>query len=155
MDFITRDHYRHIIEKVAKKTTFSEIEVAQKSIELAKKGAELNGPDDRSAHVGFYLIDKGLPQLEKLVSANHSWASFLRQTTLRFPLFFYLGSVTLLMCALCWGLLVKANSNGIGSWQIWVLGFLLALCCSYLSIALVNWLVTLFTNPFPLPRFDY
>jgi len=155
MDFVTRDHYRHIIEKVARKSTFFEVEVAQKSIELAKKGAELNGPDDRSAHVGFYLIDKGLPQLEKLVSAKQSWASFLKQTTLKFPLFFYLGSVILLTCALCWGLLAKANSNGIGSWQIWVLGFLLALSCSYLSIALVNWLVTLFTNPFPLPRFDY
>ena len=155
MDFITRDHYRHIIEKVEKKSALSEIEVAQKAIELAKKGAELNGLDHRTAHVGFYLIDKGLPQLEKLVGAKPSFASFFRQTTQKFPLFFYLGSVTLLTAALCWGLLAKASSNGIGNWQIWALGFLLALCCSYLSIAIVNWLVTLFTTPFLLPRLDY
>jgi cyclic beta-1,2-glucan synthetase len=45
MDFKTRDHYRHVIEKIAKKCNFSEIEVAHKSIELAKKGAELNGQE--------------------------------------------------------------------------------------------------------------
>jgi cellobiose phosphorylase len=155
MDFITRDHYRHIIEKVAKKSTLSEIEVAQKAIDLAKKGAALNGLVNRNAHVGFYLIDKGLPQLEKLANTKQSYASFLRQTILKYPLFFYLGSVTLLTFAFCWGLLAKANSNGIENWQIWALGFLLVLCCSYLSIAIVNWLVTLFTNPFPLPRLDY
>jgi cyclic beta-1,2-glucan synthetase len=43
MDFNTRDHYRHIIERIAKKSNFSEIEVARKTIELAKKGADLNG----------------------------------------------------------------------------------------------------------------
>jgi cellobiose phosphorylase len=155
MDFVTRDYYRHIIEKVAKKSTYSEIEIAQKAIELAKKGAEQNGLDDRSAHVGFYLIDKGLPQLEKMVCAKQSVFSFFRQTVLKFPLFFYLGSVMLLTFALSWGLVVKANSDGIGIWLIWALGFLLVLCCSYLSIAIVNWLVTLFSNPFPLPRLDY
>jgi hypothetical protein len=40
MDFATRDNYRHVIEKIAKKSPFSEIEVARKSIDLAKK--ELN-----------------------------------------------------------------------------------------------------------------
>ena len=55
----------------------------------------------------------------------------------------------------CWCLLEKARSNGIGSWHLWLLGFLLAFCVSYLSIAIVNWLSTLLVNPFPLPRMDY
>ena len=72
MDFNTRDHYRHVIEKIAKKCRLSEIEVADKAIELAKKGSELNGPEDRTAHVGFYLIDKGLPQLEHLTKIKYT-----------------------------------------------------------------------------------
>ena len=75
MDFNTRDHYRHVIEKIAKKCNFSEIEVARKSIELAKKGAELNGPEDRTAHVGFYLIGKGLSQLEHLIKIKYTLSS--------------------------------------------------------------------------------
>ena len=155
MDFNTRDHYRHIIEKIAKKCNFSEIEVARKSIELAKKGAELNGPEDRTAHVGFYLIGKGLPQLEHLTKIKYTLSSICRKTIFRFPLFFYLGSIILLTLAFCWGLLEKAHGDGIGNWHLWALGFLLILCTSYLSIAIVNWLVTLFINPNQLPRLDY
>jgi cellobiose phosphorylase len=54
-----------------------------------------------------------------------------------------------------WSLLEKAHGDGIGSWHIWVLCFLLTLCSSYLSIALINWLVTLLIKPNPLPRLDY
>ena len=79
MDFNTRDHYRHVIEKIAKKCNFSEIEVAHKSIELAKKGAELNGPEDRTAHVGFYLIGKGLPQLEHLTKIKYTLSSICQK----------------------------------------------------------------------------
>ncbi|MDO9228038.1 MAG: hypothetical protein Q8M58_06170 [Anaerolineales bacterium] len=66
MDFSTRDCYRHVMEKMAKHSRFSESEVAHKAIRLAHEGADGNGGDDRAAHVGFYLIDKGLPQLERL-----------------------------------------------------------------------------------------
>ena len=112
-------------------------------------------PEDRTAHVGYYLIGKGLPQLEHLIKTNNTLSSVCRKTVSRFPLFFYLGSIILLITSLTWGLLEKAHSDGIGSWHLWVLGFLLFLCTSYLSIALVNWLVTLFVNPNPLPRLDF
>jgi cellobiose phosphorylase len=155
MDFNTRDHYRHVIEKIAKKCDFSEIEVARKSIELAKNGAELNGKEDRTAHVGFYLIGKGLPQLEHLTKIKYTLSSICRKTIFRFPLFSYLGSIVLVTLTFCWSMLEKAHSDGIASWHLWTLGFLLTLCTSYLSIALVNWLVTLFIKPNPLPRLDY
>jgi cyclic beta-1,2-glucan synthetase len=155
MDFNTRDHYRHVIEKIAKKCDFSEIEVALKSIELAKNGAELNGTEDRTAHVGFYLIGKGLPQLEHLTKIKYTLSSICLKTIFRFPLFIYLGSIVLVTSTFCWSMLKKAQSDGISSWHLWALGFLLTLCISYLSIALVNWLVTLFIKPNPLPRLDY
>jgi cyclic beta-1,2-glucan synthetase len=155
MDFNTRDNYRHVIEKIAKKSIFSEIEVAGKCIELAKEGALPDGTANRKAHVGYYLIDKGLPQLERLIKKRNSFSSIIRKTIFRFPLFFYLGSILLLTLTIAWGLLEKAHSDGMGGWHIWVLAFLLILCASYLSIALVNWLTTLFANPNPLPRLDY
>jgi cyclic beta-1,2-glucan synthetase len=155
MDFSTRDHYRHVIEKIAKKCSFSEIEVARKSIELAIKGAELNGQEDRTAHVGFYLIGKGLPQLEHLTKTKHTLSSIGIRSVFRFPLFYYLGSIIVLTLILSWSLIEKAQSDGTGSWHLWALGFLLIFCASYLSIALVNWLTAFFVNPNPLPRLDY
>src|SRR3984893_13755903 len=66
MDFQTRDHYRHIIEKIAKTSSLSEQEVAQLAIRLARE-AEVNSENDfRMQHVGFYLVDKGLRETEKL-----------------------------------------------------------------------------------------
>ncbi|MBE0667422.1 MAG: cyclic beta 1-2 glucan synthetase, partial [Bacteroidales bacterium] len=155
MDFKTRDHYRHVIEKVARRCNFSEIEVAQKASELAKKGAEVNGINDRTAHVGYFLIGKGLPQLERLTKVKRSPASVFRKLISRFPLFFYLGSIILLTLTFCWILLEKADDDGLGGWHIWIFGVLLTLCTSYMSIAIVNWLATLFVRPHPLPRLDY
>ena len=64
MDFATRDRYRHVVEAIAKGSPLSEGEVARKAIQLAHEAAAgvagRNGDDDRAAHVGFYLIDKGL-----------------------------------------------------------------------------------------------
>jgi cyclic beta-1,2-glucan synthetase len=155
MDFKTRDHYRHIIEKLAKKSRFSEIEIAQKALAMAKKGAELNGQQNRKAHVGFYLIGKGFSQLEHISKPKKSFNFIITNSIARVPLLFYLGSIILLTVIFCWSLLEKAQGDGIGSWHLWLLGFLLVFCTSYLSIAIVNWLSTLMVNPFPLPRMDY
>ena len=66
MDFATRDRYRHVVEKIAKSSPLSEGDVARKAIQLAREALRTGkGGDDRAAHVGFYLIDKGLPQLER------------------------------------------------------------------------------------------
>ncbi|HLO59796.1 MAG TPA: glucoamylase family protein [Bacteroidales bacterium] len=155
MDFNTRDQYRHVIENTAKKSAFSELEVAHKIIELSRNGSDLYGPDDRAAHVGYYLVGKGLPHLEKLIRVKHNLASFLKKLIFRIPLLFYLGIIGILTFVITWSLLEKAGNEGVGSWHIWILGLLLILCSSYLAIALVNWLTTLIIKPYPLPRLDY
>src|SRR5690606_5923275 len=37
MDFASRDRYRHVIEQIARRSTFTEIEVAQCAIQLAQE----------------------------------------------------------------------------------------------------------------------
>jgi cellobiose phosphorylase len=155
MDFNTRDQYRHVIEKIAKKCNFSETDIARKCIDLAQKGAESNGLTDRRAHVGYYLIGKGLPQLEYLTNPKRNISSIFKKLISRFPLFFYLGSIITITLTLSLSLLENALSNEIGNWRHWVLGPLLILCSSSLAIALVNWFTSLFVNPYSLPRLDY
>jgi hypothetical protein len=61
MDFASRDRYRHAVEEVAKASGLSEEAVASQAIELARAGASRHGGDDITAHVGYYLVDGGLP----------------------------------------------------------------------------------------------
>ena len=85
MDFATRDRYRHVIEKIAKRSRLHEDEVARQAILLAGDGAAENGPDDRTAHVGYYLIDKGLQRMERAVGVRLSVPEILRRTASRVP----------------------------------------------------------------------
>src|SRR6185436_5288313 len=64
MDFSTRDQYRHLVELMARHSNSTEVQVAQSAIEFAAEAARRLGPENRSAHVGFFLVDQGLSALE-------------------------------------------------------------------------------------------
>ena len=155
MDFATRDRYRHVVEKIAKNSLLSEEEVARRAIRLAHDGADSNGGDDRSAHVGFYLIDKGLPQLERLAQMRLSNAEALLRMSCRFPLLLYLSSIMLITAIFTGSLLAKAHTDGIHGRLLTLIGILLVLCTSHLALTLVNWLATLLVTPHLLPRMDF
>jgi cyclic beta-1,2-glucan synthetase len=155
MDFASRDNYRHIIEKIAKQSPLSEGEVAKRVIELAKDGATRQGADDLTAHVGFYLIDKGLPQLEQRAEASLSIFETLKRTLSRSPLLLYLGSITLITLLLTGSLLGKGSASGVNDWALILIAILLLLASSKLAVALVNALSTLLVSPKRLPRMDF
>ncbi|MEW6584095.1 MAG: glucoamylase family protein, partial [Nitrospirota bacterium] len=155
MDFSTRDRYRHVVEKIAKSSQLSEGEVARKAIQLAHDAAAGKGGDDRTAHVGFYLIDKGFPQLERTAAVRLSTLEALQKMGRRFPLLLYLGTIMLTTVIFTGGLLVKAQSGGVHGWLLALVGTLSLLCGSHLSVALVNWMATLLATPRPLPKMDF
>jgi cellobiose phosphorylase len=155
MDFATRDRYRHVVERIAKQSRLSEGEVAERAIRLAHEGAARKGDDDRTAHVGFYLVDKGLRELERTAATRLSASEALTRAAGRFPLFLYLGAITLLTLILTGGLLMQAQASGWPDWMLVLLGVLALLSTSQLAVALVNWLATMLASPHPLPRMDF
>jgi cyclic beta-1,2-glucan synthetase len=159
MDFSTRDRYRHVVEKIAKAGMLSEAEVAANAVRLAHESAarkdDRQDKDDRSAHVGYYLIDKGVAQLEHLAGSRLSATESLRKASRRFPLFLYLGTIMLITAIFTGGLLVKANADGLQPWPLLVTSILSLLCASQLAIAVVNWLATVLETPHSLPRMDF
>ena len=159
MDFSTRDRYRHVIEKIARNSLLSESEVASRAIGLTSKNtvSQESGQyfDDRSKHVGFYLIDKGLPQLEQRAEVRLSVFKVFRRFISRFPLFLYLSSITLITLMFSGGLLARAYAAGMRGWQLMLIGILSLLCTSQLAVALANWVSTLIVKPRPLPRMDF
>jgi cyclic beta-1,2-glucan synthetase len=155
MDFATRDRYRHVVEEIAKHSRHSESQVAQDAIQLAKEGAVSKGADDRTAHVGYYLIDKGLAQLERNAKLRCSPFERLCRVSRRFPLLLYVGAITLFTAIITLSLLATAQSDGLSGWVLGLIGFLSLVGASHLAIALVNWLATLLVTPQPLPRLDF
>ncbi len=53
-------------------TTSWKSTVALKAIELAGKAAGQKGFGDRCSHVGFYLVDKGLQQVQSALGVRQS-----------------------------------------------------------------------------------
>ncbi len=155
MDFASRDRYRHIVEKTAKRCPHSEIEVARKAIQLAHEGAARKGGDDRAAHVGFYLIDKGLAQLERRAEVRLSLVEALRKIGGRFPLLLYGGTILLMTAVIAGCLAAQAHAGGVRGWALGLVGLLSLLCTSHLTVAVVNWLATMLATPRPLPRMDF
>ena len=143
MDFATRDHYRHVIEKIAKISKLPESEVAKKAIQLAGQAAGKNGAADRSAHVGFYLIDKGLPQLERAGQAA------------RIPLPLYLGGIALLTFLFAVILLAYPGLKIVPYGEVILLGILLLIAVSQPALELVNLLAMSMVKPNSLPRLDF
>ena len=155
MDFATRDRYRHVVEKTAKTGALSEAEVARKAVQFAHDGAAAKVLDDRAAHVGFYLIDQGLPQLERAAQVRLPAAEAAQRLCRRFPLPLYFGTIALIAAILAGSLLEMAHANGMEGWALGLIGIVSLLCASQLAVALVNWLATLLAAPHLLPRMDF
>ena len=73
----------------------SEEEVALRAVKLAQESVEARGSEDRSAHVGFYLMDKGVPELEMIAGMSRSLMESLGRTIHRLPLLCYISAITL------------------------------------------------------------
>lgn len=155
MDFTTRDQYRHVIEKIAKYSDLSEIQIAQEAISMAQSSMDQFGISDRKAHVGYYLVSKGLPQLEATAKMHLPFLEKLEQLCFRFPLLFYTGSISLLIFVFSWCLIMPLHHRGVHSFLLWICGLVIVLSVSQLSLALINWLTTLLISPKPLPRLDF
>jgi hypothetical protein len=156
MDFSTRDRYRHVIEELAKRSPFSEVEVAQKAIKLAKD-AFAQKLDKRNAHVGFYLIGDGKTSLMKEAKVKRSFGTAVENSIHRFPLVFYVGLITLFTLFGTFGFVkvLQSLGNFVIDWESITLIIIFLFCVSQLALALVNWIAMLIVSPNLIPRLDF
>src|SRR2546427_3519755 len=118
MDFATRDRYRHVVENIAKRSPLTEGEIARQAIQLAQERAAGGGADDRAAHVGFYLIDKGLLQFGRAARIHRSITETFQGMMGRFPFSLYLGAILLITVLFTAGLLAKVYAGGFDVWTL-------------------------------------
>ncbi len=155
MDFSTRDRYRHSVESISRYSQLAEAEVARKAVQLAADSALKMGSHDRTAHVGFYLIDKGHSTLWRMAHVRWPWRTVIERGIRRFPLTYYVGGIvtTTLLTTLVF--VRQAAIMALPGWEQALLDFVVLLSASQLAVALMNWLSTLLVIPSLLPRLDY
>ena len=119
-DFATRDRYRRIVEEIARGShSHSEPAVAREAITLAQAAAERLGINDRTAHVGYYLIDLGRPILERAVGFRLAWQIRVSRASQHCNLFLYLGLIFLLTAWAASLMLFSIDDLGPQDWRYW------------------------------------
>ena len=152
MTFETRDHYRHVVERIAMRTKNEEAVVARAVVELASEHAARDLEGALKAHVGYWLIDDGLPELQRRFGYRPKVREAIHRLILRHPNPVYFGGIILATIA---ALLALVALGGRDAWDAWLavvlFGLLLA---SDIAISVVNRLVVAYLPPRILPKLD-
>src|SRR5215217_3653424 len=148
MEFASRDRYRHVIERISKRTRANELEIAQAAVDLATK------TDGAEKHVGYYLVDAGLAHLENTFGYQPRPMERFRRFLLRHSTATYLGTLTFLMLLIMSFLLYAMYSYGVDWRFLGLIAFLALIPASDLALTVLNWDLTHFFPPRLLPRMD-
>ncbi len=153
MSFATRDRYRHAVEAIAKRSALTERDIAALAIELARKRATLDSAS-RTAHVGYFLIDRGRPALERAGKARKSFRNIIARTWTASPLLFYLFFIFAIAGLVTAEFISWEHKRAGPAVAMWML-IPAAMCSVQIGIAVVNWLATAMVTPRPLARLDF
>src|SRR5262249_35092354 len=139
-DFASRDRCRRAVEKLARRSTADELEVARRAVELAR-GGRPHGAG--RGHGGYYPIDGGQADLKAQGGYRPDWRERLLGWTLEHPGTIYFGALACLLVSLL--VLLAGAGPGVRGTSVWLPLTLLVLLLpvSELAVGLVNHLLTL------------
>jgi cyclic beta-1,2-glucan synthetase len=179
MTFETRDRYRHVAERIARRTRSGEAEVAARAVELAREALEREGEDPAAspilvpeppcpgdprtattheapgevplqAHVGYWLLDDGRRRLEEDFRYTPSLREALHRWVLSHPDMVLGGGLVVGTMAT---LALLPWLAGSGGWGIMIL--LVALIpANDIAVRAMNQLATTLLTPRRLPELD-
>ncbi len=151
MEFVTRDQYRQAIEKLARGSDKTEIEIARAVITRVR-AAEKNNRPSREREPGFYLIWRGRADFERSIGYSPSSRDAIRRAISRGGLGLYLSAFTIVTAAIvlaAWFSIADVLPDSVG--LIVLVVVLAILPATDLAMSLVNRLVTQRLGPASLP----
>ena len=155
MDDDSRDAYRHAVTSLARHSRATEREIAEVAVCLANTVADGVGPDATAAirrmHVGYYLVDDGLPTLKRLIGYKAPVLHRVAEIITSHPTSFYLGGIALVTLAIVVTMLVGIEVPA----PAWVAFALLLLPSMQAAVEFINALVPAVTRPRALPKLDF
>jgi len=156
MSFATRDSYRHAVESLALRSRQEEYAVAARVVRAALESKVSEGSGGVAAHIGYYLVDRGLEEFCRSLGLRLRFGDYLSAKRISPVLSAYTGSICFLTLASAAGVLFLAWEHGLNGWPWFAaFGFPLLFITSQAAISLVNWFFTRSVDPKKLPRMDF
>lgn len=151
MTFETRNRYRQAVERLARRCTHSEVEVANMALGACQRA----GGDPVRSHVGYWLIGDGLSGFESELEYRPTRTLGLRPRLARHSGKLYAAGLfvgVLAALALPSAYLWAQNA----SLAQWVIGLAISLLpATILSVWAAHWVITKVTRPLTLPEMDF
>ncbi|NOT10390.1 MAG: phosphorylase [Methylococcaceae bacterium] len=154
MDFLTRDRYRHAIEDLAKRSSYSEVEIAEKVIAKAKGSSTCPINDSRRQEPGYYLIGSGRYAFERELEYRSTIKQVLIRAYVSNAGVAYVGSIGLLTVVFLLIPLASSFAAGISELPLLLLGLFTVFPASDIAIDLLNRFIIGRLPPRHLPRLD-
>ena len=151
MTFKSRDQYRGIVERLARRSGHSEVQVAQAVVRLAEAAAD---PDSETAHVGYYLLGPGVSRLEEALAYRPAAVERLGRWAMHHATPLYLAAIALITLFVAVGLTAYAAAMGGAGWAIGLTLLLALVPASMIAVNLVQAAVTSMVPPRLLPRLE-
>ena len=166
MDFETRNAYRKVIEERARVSEKDEVAVAQVAVNLAQHAAEANNfsfsgngqeaaMGSRQVHVGYYLLDRGLEQLDHAIGYQTPLKMRARHWLTGHPTLIYLGGILGLTLLVLLGAITYARASGASIGQAFAAGLLVLIPGITTAVSLLNRILNHTLKPRILPKMDF
>ncbi|MFT4111702.1 glucoamylase family protein [Silvibacterium sp.] len=159
MDFDSRENYRKRVAEIAFYSERSESEVAQAAIDFATKAQQQRIEDPRvylrQAHVGYYLIDRGFPELARHIGYHPNFIDRTRLALRRNPDDFFIIGIEVLTILLMAAIVLPLVPHHSVFGGLTFAFFLLLLPVSQTAIDFINNTVTAIFKATALPKLDF
>jgi cyclic beta-1,2-glucan synthetase len=148
MDMDSREGYRGEIASLARRSTRTEGEIAEKAVALAAQAS--GSGDPRRAHVGFFLVGQGAKELRAAVGYRRTLADRLAGVPVANPVL-YPATIEALTFVIVAALVSQLNAPG----AVLAAMLLLVLPASQAAVDILNHFIGVLVHPRALPKLDF
>lgn len=160
MDFQSREMYRKRVAEIARHSDCNEEQVAEVALALAREASSRERVEDprrhiRHSHIGYYLIDRGLPALAARTGYRPEGIDRIRHMFRNNADDVFIGGILSLTAILIGLILLPLAPNySILGGLAWAF-LLLLLPAMQWAVDLVNHTMTAVFKPYGLPKLDF
>ena len=149
MDEESKNFYREKISKLSKKSKISEVYIAERIIELAKRYENKKDLEEkRKSHIGYYLVDDGLYELKEKLEIK-SKRKTINITNL------YISSLTFIPIYFCFCLGITIYNFYKNIWLSIFFAIILYVPISEICTKLFNYVLSKCKKPEVIPKMNY
>jgi len=154
MDFATRDRYRRAVEDLHRGSDLSEEQVAQRAVEMAARYMGHQAGDERSIHVGSYLVGEKRGELARLSGCREKIRFRVLHWVYRHHTVVYLLGMGFFSASFI-SLVFLSLQPEKASWTLFLIALFLLVPVSQLALEIVNYLLMRLLPPRTLPKMDF